>query len=220
MSAFLSRFERGKSLRDTFDLYRMNKIVDRLNANRSKFVGRGVRVQTGPGGEIHTLPRPLSNATPIPIFPYEGTDASDTTAGKVTVQYGTHNNVPPTIDGIQLTQPPGTAPPKLTLGADAQCVYVEYDFTFDVTGAITGYTGNTVNSTNDPFPPANVLTFASDGSGTGSLYQTLFAVAVATPSVPGGSYSVEIDQNIYASQIFAICGNQIFVSNIGTSPFS
>lgn len=140
-------------------------------------------------------------------FPYQGSDASDQDGPKVRITYGTHNQVPPQIDDVALVPPVGTPPPLLTIGSEAKCVYAEFDFTFDALLNITITDGGaSINSSNDPFPPATTLTFASDGSGTGSFYALLFGVTVDSS---GTTPKVTIAQNLYASQQMIICGNTI-----------
>lgn len=136
--------------------------------------------------------------------PYMGKDVSNASAGKVTVVYGTHNNQVATIGGTPLQPPFGTPIPVLTLGISDTVVYIEVDVDFDVTGAITSYTGTTITSGTSM--PSSSLSFNPDGSGTGSFYQDLFGVTVNPPS-GGGNYSVTIGQNIFSSITFVVCGN-------------
>jgi hypothetical protein len=167
-----------------------------------------IRVQkSGSGSTFHLINQQSKAvaATPVALTPYLGVDASDTLGGKVTVRYGTHNNLAPTIDGAALNPPFGTPIPKLALGNGDTSVYVEFDFAFDTTGTITSYSGNSVKSASGLVPASN-LNFSDDGSGTGSFYQTLFAVRVTPPSVGGGSYFVTISQAVFAIQTFQICG--------------
>jgi hypothetical protein len=194
-------------------------------SKEQKFLRRGGHIQPGPGVRIRTAGQagltisasgPASPpAAPSKPTPYQGANASDAIAGKVTVRYGWHNNLSPTIGGVPLNPPYGTAIPKLTLGNSDTAVYVEFDFTFDTTGIITSYTLNSVLSTGSAVP-ISALTFASDGSGTGKFYQTLFAVRVNPPAMMGGQYSVSITQAIFGCQTFQICGTGLVYSVVAS----
>jgi len=147
---------------------------------------------------------PLGSASP---FPYQGSNASDGTAPKVKVRFGTHNNVSPQIGGVDLIPPLGTPVPALTLSPEDTIVYVEFDFSFNAIQQITAYSGRKVLSGGSA-PLISALTIADDGSGTGIFYQTLFGVIITEP-VGAGAYGVAISQNLDYSPTFFLCSGQI-----------
>jgi hypothetical protein len=144
-------------------------------------------------------------------FPYQLADVSDTDSGKVTVRYGTHNSFSPTIYGTSLLPPLGTAVPVLTLDDDAQIVYVEMDFTWDINQNTTISDG-IVQQSDSPTAPAITLNFNTDGSGNGSLYQILSGVSVIAP-VGVGSYKVTLAQQVVRPQMFYLCGNALIIES-------
>ncbi len=198
----------GDDLDRTLTTSRLQRLNDAIMRGRP-LVGPGL-LQTSNGWMIADFSDPVSGN---PATPYQGFDASDTTAAKVMVSFGTHNNVPPQIDGTDLIPPIGTPAPALNVGTSEGpvYVYVEFDFSFDATGNITAYTGKKIDyATSSTDVPASTLNFNDDGSGTGSFYQTLFGATVNAPAGSGGSYSVSnISPNITSSQVFYICGTQL-----------
>ena len=213
----LFKLPRYSSQKNPFLADVLNRFADAIETsmNREYRSGPNMLVRSD-DGQVHFEAVDQSNPVTTNSFPYEGTDASDTTAAKVTVFFGTHNNVPPQIGGVDLVPPVGTPVPKLSLGTTPGLayVYVEFDFTFDTAQKITGYTGKSIHYATDAVP-SSTLTFATDGSGTGSLYQLLFLAIVAAPSGAGGSYSATIYPNLNASQQFSICGASIVVTPVG-----
>jgi hypothetical protein len=185
----------------------LNDMLDAINQNRPSDGPNTYLDRSAQGTSVRTKGASGSSVAP---YPYQGQNASDATAPKVTVNFGTHNNVPPQIDSVDLVPPIGTPIPKLTLSPTDLIVYVEFDFVFNWLQQITSYTRRTIQSSGSSTPPANSLTFADDGSGTGSFYQTLFATQITAPTGTG-PYIVKPIPNIKASQTFYICaGNIIF----------
>jgi hypothetical protein len=138
--------------------------------------------------------------------PYSGQDASDSSGPQVIVIPGAHNSFVPSIDGTPIGPiAAGTNPPKLAIDSGAKIVYAQFDFAFGVNNALTIIDG-TINSSDSATPPANTVTTSGSG-GTGTLYQTLFLVSVATGT--SGVPSVAIAQIVGGSQGFGICGGGI-----------
>lgn len=150
--------------------------------------------QTRPGGTAYLLAaRPAAGgASAAPVHPYQGADASDGSTPKVSIRWGSHNSVVPTIGGTPLGLDP--AGNVLTLGVSAKIVYVQLDLDGD-----KQVTAASIHSSNDTAPPAGTSSTA---------YQTLFAVAV---TVEEGRASVAVSANVGGSQAYQYClGSHLF----------
>ena len=150
-------------------------------------------------------------------------DASTTAYAGITVSYGTHNGWVPYINGLNLEPPLGEDPPAtapvLELGSAPGyvTVYFQFDFTADASGviAITDGSINYANGANST--PASIFTpsvEAADGSGSGTLYQTLGQVVIGAPTMEGGKYTTNIQPSVVTAQQFNLCGKQINVGSM------
>lgn len=222
MARFLNEFEAGRPLAQTFTAWRLNRVVRSVNTNQSRFVGKGVRTMTMPGGTIHTLPRPrpgTGGATPrraLQVFDASAGGADgliSVVAGSVTdltnggtVWTGTTGNIiyisDPTNGNVPFAVPVGTPLiyPRLQLNSAATKVYLAA--TVDMT---TGFiTGLEIDADTGSGVPANTST---------AWYYLLSSVLVTITS--GVAKVTVYDDGAGSSLNFVSCGALPLANGLG-----
>lgn len=139
-------------------------------------------------------------------------DASTEDVAAITINYGTHNGWAPLVDGENIQPPTGEPAPTLELSEGYNTVYVQCDFTSDAGGNITmedasiQFAGG-ANST--PQTTFAADEGADDGSGSGTVYDTIGQVYVSAPASEGAKYTCACVNSIQTSRQFWLCGLQV-----------
>jgi len=176
-------FKPAACIEDEVTTARLNALRDANNMN-CLLPGTGYTLKKQPGGTTINIGGRGGDGSSV--HPYQGFDASSGSTAKVTVQYGTHNSVVPTISGTPLSVT--LADNLLTLGGSDTIVYIQCDLdgNYQITDASI-HSGTTLPTSDDT-----------------TAYQILFAVAITTDG--SGNASVAIAGNVLGSQAFQYCG--------------
>jgi hypothetical protein len=164
----------------------INALVEAvLEARLQKGVGYGLR--RGPGGTTLQIFGARSSGDTIitnnGTHPYQGFDASTTSATRVVVQIGSHNSVVPLIGAVTMSV--DTLQNVVTLSLSDTVVYATAVTAFS-TGDVTIDAGSSLPS-----------------STTSTWYQALFYVSVTTGAV-------SISDNVSGSQAYQYCEGHLF----------
>lgn len=171
----------------------MNDLVDRINRAQPKFVGKGARIMTTPGGTLVTLPRTQASSPPAAIaWPFKVYNTTVGATGQVQVNGGdgfvaTLNGFVANVNGSPNDTKIGSPPayPQLPVTGNGVIYGYAVPTTAGTASPLTSldiyYAGtlpslDTANpATYYPFLIATITGYATDGSGNVS-----FTVANAT----------------------------------------
>lgn len=178
------------TIKNNFNKAGWEQLVDQVEQSVIR-PGRGYSFSRNKGGTTFDI-NPGIPSTPsiIPGHPYKGYDASTGASPIVSIEYGTHNDVVPTIDSDEMAVDRSLN--LVTLSENAKIVYAQLDLgdpwdQYPVNAA-------SIHSSNSTSPP---------DSDEATAYQTLFAVEV---TIASGVAQVAVAQNVMGSQIFRRCG--------------
>ena len=183
--SFLSRFQPNRPLHETFTARSMNDLVDRINRAQPKFVGKGTRIMTTPGGTLVTLPRNSASPPKPAAWPWKVYNTSVGNTGQVQLNGGdglvaSLNSFVCDVNGSPNDTKSGSPPayPQLPISGDG----VVYGYAIPTTPGSPTLTsldlfyGGTVPSVDTanpatyyPFLVATITDYATDGSGNVSF---------------------------------------------------
>jgi hypothetical protein len=192
----------GAQFNQLVDLVRSIAINDHPDYNISRNLS-GTKLNIN----FPSVPTPTSQTSYQQLYashPYQGYDASSGSNFIVSIQYGTHNSVPPSMslgagNALGVRRQFNT----MSLDAGAQIVYVGTRFNSGSFASCSiGYSDITT-------PPTSSI----DGGGNGSFYQTIFAVSCSLLS--GSIAQVTCADNVLGSQRCYLCSNTASVWQSG-----